>query len=598
MAAKTKDRMEKREQLLLGGLIVAVAFWIGGSWLSASVFGPIRDKRALLVSLQKAVDLHEDDLLRLKRAEKRLRNWQARCLPPDPLKSKQRGDALNAQRLYLEWLTDLAQLSGFEELKVSPDQRTPKGTVYVSVAVKVEASARFEQLIQFLERFYKTDLLHRIKTLRITCREPEGDPALQIVLEAEGLALLDAPQRRTLFPQSDLQSELDEDGTTIEIDGVADFPSKPGFRVRIQNEFVEVTHLEIAAPGKAIWTVARGIDRTLPSSHPSHSIVQLIPQVSETSPTNREDLEIDWAKKANIFVKPAPPYQYRLRLAPLGEKTYTRDGKPFEFTISAMNYDTTKGKPRFQLTESSLAGLALDSETGKLTWVPEPSIQPGKYAVTFDVIHPSSLDGKLTETLTIVLKDPNTPPKFSENSPPRVYLGRLWKFVPEVGDQETTLEKLTWKLGENSPSGLTLDESTGELTWTPDDAVPLGETTVKVTASDDGTPPMVSTLELKLDVQDDAAAFTFLNGIFVVDGNRRAIFRNRSNNTTTTLTEGEQLAVADILGTISSIMKKYIVIELEGKSLQIEVGQSLREMTEKESQSPDASSPENSTGAP
>ena len=578
--------MQRREQYLIGGLVTVVVLWFGSGWLKSAVLEPIQTKREALERLTKAVGQQEDQLLNLARSKKLLKDWQARSLPPDLTRARQKLDALNAQRLYLEWLTDLAQLSGFEDLKVSPDRHTPKANVYVSVMVKIEADARFEQLCNFLDRFYRADLLHRVTLLRVQSKESEGDPFFQVTLEAEGLALLDAPQRRTLFAQTRLAEELSETGTTLKVEGLDGFPKKPGFRIRLKNEYLTVTEIDGAA-----WTVERGIDRTTASDYPEATIVELTPLNALVPARTAEEFQELLA--ANIFVKPAPPKDYRLKLGPLGEKTYTRGSRPFEFTIAAMNYDTTKGRPEFSLVGTPLSGLQLDKATGKLIWKPDEKQKADKYPVKFEVKHPSASGGRLSDSVTIVLRDPNTPPKFSKATPPPVILGREWTFTPKVSDAESPAGKLTWKLGDDPPAGLAIDETSGKLTWTPDDSVPVGEAIAKITATDDGMPPQSSTLELTLDVQDDLATFTRLTGIFAKDADRRAILYDRSQNKTTELREGDKFAVADVQGTVTTIATKYLIFTSGDETKRLELGQSLREATLEKVDLPDATKPAN-----
>ncbi|MEK6259402.1 MAG: cadherin repeat domain-containing protein [Planctomycetota bacterium] len=581
--------MERRQQYLLGGLVTLVVLWFGSGWLWSAVFEPIQAKREALDKLTKTVGEKEDQLLNLARSKKLLKDWQARSLPPDLTKTRQKPDALNAQRLYLEWLTDLAQLSGFEDLKVTPDRRTPKGNVYVSVVVKIEADARFEQLCNFLDRFYRTDLLHRVTSLRVQSKESDGDPFFQVTLDAEGLALLDAPQRRTLFSQTRLAEALPEDGTILKVDGLDGFPKEPGFRIRLKNEYLTVTGIDGTS-----WTVERGVDRTTAADYPETTTVERTPLNASVSSRTAE--EFQQLLEGNIFVKPAPPKDYRLKLGPLGEKTYTRGSRPFEFTISAMSYDTTKGKPEFSLVGTPLPGLQLDRATGKLTWKPDEKQKADKYPVKFEVKHPSASGGRLNESVTIVLRDPNTPPIFVEKAPPPVILGREWKFAPKVSDAESPLGKLTWKLGDDPPAGLAIDEATGELTWTPEDSVPVGEAIAKITATDDGMPPQSSTLELTLDVQDDVAMFTRLTGIFAKDGDRRAILYDRSQNKTTELREGDSFEVADVKGTVTTIATKYLIFTSGDDAQRLELGQSLREATPEKVELPDATKPANVEG--
>ena len=580
--------MERRQHYLIGGLIAVVVVWFGSGWLWSAVFEPIQTKRDDLEKLTKTVGEKEDQLLDLARSKKLLKGWQARSLPPDLIKTKQKPDALNAQRLYLEWLTDLAQLSGFVDPKVSPDQRTSKGNVYVSVMVKVEADARFDQLCNFLDRFYRADLLHRVTSLHVLSRESDGDPFFRVTLGAEGLALLDAPQRRTLFAQTRLAESLSEDGTTLKVEGLDGFPKQPGFRIRMKNEYLTVTGID-----ETSWTVERGIDRTTATDYPEATIVELTP-LNAAVPLRTAD-EFQQLLEGNIFVKPAPPKVYRLKLGPLGEKTYTRGSRPFEFTISTLGYDTAKGKPEFSLVGTPLPGLQLDKATGKLTWKPDEKQKADKYTVKFEVKHPSASGGKLSDSVTIVLRDPNTPPKFANTTPPPVILGREWKFHPEVSDAESSPGKLTWKLGEDPPSGLAIDESTGELTWTPEDSVPIGEALAKIVATDDGMPPQSATLELTLDVQDDLAMFTRFTTFFAKDGDRRAILYDRSQDKSTELREGDEFTVADIKGTVSKIANKYLIFTSGEETKRLELGQSLREATSETviDEIPDATKPAN-----
>lgn len=99
----------------------------------------------------------------------------------------------------MQWLTDLAELCEIEDLKVTPDRRFLKGNDYIAVVVKVDADARYEQLVRFLYLFNRTDLLHRITAIRVSTKESEGDPFLKVQFEAEGMRWSMPPPDRNCF---------------------------------------------------------------------------------------------------------------------------------------------------------------------------------------------------------------------------------------------------------------------------------------------------------------------------------------------------------------------------------------------------------------
>lgn len=565
--------MQRRQQYLVIGLVAAIVLWQGGRMLDSSFLEPIRQRQADLEELEETVDLREQDLIVLARQKKSLEQWRRRSLPPDPVTSaKQRPTALNAQRLYQDWLHDLAQLSGFEMLEVKPERLSlSRDSVFVSVIVKIEAEARYEQLCRFLDRFYRADLLHRVTSLRIQSRESEGDPLLQVTLEAEGLAIVGAPQNRRLFPQTTLDEDVSEDTTELTVESTDGFPEQPGFLLRMRSELLRVTEVH-----GTTWTVERAQDATTAMEHPVGTIIELIRLKDEVPARSAEEIKV--LLKSNIFVKPAPPVQYKPRIAPLGDKSLTR-GKPIEFTIVAMGFDPSRGKPEFSLVEPLVAGSRLDKSSGKFVWAPLSEQKADKYTFKFEVKHPSATGGKLSQSVTVTLRELNTAPKIASKPVPSIYIGRPWKFVPEASDAESPRDKLAWKLGENPPKGLAIDSRTGEITWTPDETVELGEATAQITVSDDGTPPLSATQSLKLQVQDDAAMFTYLTTIFAINGKPLAKLYDRSQDKYTELRIGTHFTIADIQGTVTQIDKKSLQFSNGEQAHRMEVGQSLREIS-------------------
>lgn len=565
--------MQRREQLLLYVLVATAVLYLGGMGVYSAFIKPIDESREKLAAVNDRIDKAMDQLIVLGAQRAKLKEWKGRSLPTDPAKQGARPDALNALRLYQDWLHDLALLSGFEDLRITPERRsTGGGNVYVAVNVKIEADARYDQLCHFLDRFYRTDLLHRVTALRVMNKVPEGNPLLQITLDAEGLAIVGAPQNPRLFPETFLDEEVSDDARVLNVKSSDSFPTKPGFLIRLGMEYMKVTSIDGTS-----WTVERAQDLTQATAHPADAMVELAPIRSNY--VSRTPDEFKQLIEANLFVKPAPPTQYAPKFGPLGEKVFTR-GRPIEFNIVLIGFDSTKGRPEFSLVSPQLPGMKIE-KAGKFSWSPLTEQKTGTYSVKFEAKHPSAPGGKLPGTVSVVVRDPNTPPRFANKPVPNVYIGRDWKFSPEATDAESAATKLTWKLGENAPAGMKIDSKGGQITWTPPETVEVGDVNVQVIATDDGAPAQSATLNLRLKVEDDVAMFTKFAGIFAVNEDVRAMLFDQSQNKETFLRVGNKFAVADIKGTVTRIdNKKKMMLFSDGElTHRLDVGKSLRENT-------------------
>jgi len=282
--------MRRREKILLAIFIAAVLVWQGNSLLRRFVLDPIQRSRSELSILDQGIVDKQHKQMMLEQAEQRFDRWNTISLPSDPL---------NAQRLYQQWLTDMAQNAGFSELKVFPERVTNKNDACVAVAVSIEAEATLDQACLFLYRFYRTDLLHEIVSLNIDSQSNQGNPPLRVTLIAEGLALEDAQPHRRLFPQTTLSGSLDTDGTLVTVSDASEFPVEGEFLVRVGSEYLRV----IAVSGNDL-TVERGADHSSPAAHQTGDIVELAPVKPAPNQLSLADYRDFIAR--NPFAKPAP----------------------------------------------------------------------------------------------------------------------------------------------------------------------------------------------------------------------------------------------------------------------------------------------------
>jgi hypothetical protein len=163
--------MNPRERILAGVLLVVVVLG-GGAFLYLKVFLPeLEDRRAGIEKLKKENQEKEDKIKQVLGQRPTLDKARHLSLPPD---------VDLARREYENYLTNLLHRNGFAagSFRVTPEQpdtnSSPKlgvGTrrepIYTSLPFTVQAHGSLYALVETLEHFYDTSLLHRVKSLSI-----------------------------------------------------------------------------------------------------------------------------------------------------------------------------------------------------------------------------------------------------------------------------------------------------------------------------------------------------------------------------------------------------------------------------------------------
>lgn len=563
--------MQPREKYLLIGLSVAAVLWLGGGPVRAWILEPFTNRYDEIQRLQATVEKKSNDELAIMKAMRDLTDWKNRGLPPDPPTAPNaRPAATFGQHLYQDWLTQLATVSGWQDVVVKPlNTGVSQKDVYANVPISVEGEARFSQLAFFLYQFRRTGLMHRISKLDIKSYESEGDPALRITLVAEALSLKGGPKRKSLFPQTALAAVADGETTVLELEKPGEgFPRTLPFVLRLDQEYVNVTALKGTSA-----TVTRGFGQTEPVAHPAGTIAEAMPVHPDSAKESPEQFLT--YLKANVFVKPRPPIPYHLELPSSRERVAVR-GQLFDETLTPTNYDPALGKPTFHLLPGAPKEMTIDAATGKFSWKPADDHPLAKIPVKVEVAHPSADNGKIVAELTVEVRAPNLPPTLKIDRVPVAVLDRLWVLPLNLTDPETDREKLTIKLG-GAPEGLTVNTKEGRLEWTPTEPVLPGEYPVTITVSDTGTPPVSITENIKITVDDDKAIFTYLTAVIAKNGEREAWLYDRLQNKMTVLRSGDKIDVADIQATVESIDVRALRMKDGEQSYRLEIGQNLRE---------------------
>lgn len=292
--------MQRREKILLFAVLGLLVLWRGAPVVRQMVFGPIEERRTALHLLDSQVRDAENDQIAILRATRQMGEWKDRSLPPSEHVAK---------RLYLQWVTDTAQLAGLKDLKVTPLARAVKKDSYIAIQVKLEnAKGTLDQISRFLHYFYRIDLLHRIADLKLESPSAEGNPQFTLTMTAEGLALFDAPDRDRLFPEAQIAADLSSTATELTVANAEGFPEEPGFRIRVGNEYATVTKID-----EDKWTLARAADATSAASHTKGELIEFAPVNPQYAQRTVKDYQTLIAN--NPFFKPAPP----TAAAPRGE---------------------------------------------------------------------------------------------------------------------------------------------------------------------------------------------------------------------------------------------------------------------------------------
>ena len=192
--------MNQRERILAIAVLTVVILAVGGflfKWLFLDalnrVYADIDAAKADIAKKQDEERKEQDDENALLRDDPRLAQWKVLSLPEDShldaeVKSgrsadeeKKRHDD-NVQVAYQRLLNNLVVDSGFSpgSIKVSAAAADRKGgpilsgktAAYTRMTFTVQAQGGLDSVQRMLEEFYRTPLLHQVRTLTLTSRAP------------------------------------------------------------------------------------------------------------------------------------------------------------------------------------------------------------------------------------------------------------------------------------------------------------------------------------------------------------------------------------------------------------------------------------------
>ncbi len=173
-------------------------------------------------------------------------------------------------------------------------------------------------------------------------------------------------------------------------------------------------------------------------------------------------------------------------------------------TSTATDADSPANTLTFSLV-SAPAGMTLDSNTGVLTWTPAETQGPSTNLVIVRVTDNGSPPLSDSRSFTVVVNEVNSAPVLTV--PPNKAIHGLATLVVTntATDPDVPADTLTFEL-VSAPGGVSLDPSSGVLTWTPIEAQRSSTNLITIRVTDNGSPPLSDTGSFTVVVNEENGA--------------------------------------------------------------------------------------------
>lgn len=216
----------KYRQIALGAVFGLLVLYFGGEWVWQTVLeGPIDGKRQAYQKLLDAEKKKEKEWEGFQEDARKLVQWRKQSLP---------SDTEVARSLYQAWLLQVVvDYVKLDSPSVSPGEPVSRQGRFYAIPFSVRGRGTLDQLTRLLFAFYRTDLLHQIRSLHVT---PLGNSEqLDLALSIETLVLPGAG------PELDKDLAEEERQETI----IADFQERAS---RVSRRLASVALAEYTPP--------------------------------------------------------------------------------------------------------------------------------------------------------------------------------------------------------------------------------------------------------------------------------------------------------------------------------------------------------------
>jgi Putative Ig domain len=176
---------------------------------------------------------------------------------------------------------------------------------------------------------------------------------------------------------------------------------------------------------------------------------------------------------------------------------------PLNVSASATDSDIPANPLTFSLVAPP-TGMNIDPNTGAISWTPTEAQGPSTNTITVvvtDFNPPAANQQHLsaTNSFTVVVREVNTQPVLQPIADQSLHFGIPLSLQAVASDSDIPAQTLTFSLDPGAPTNLTINASSGAISWTPSEAQ-VGTHAVTVRVTDNGSPPLSATTTFNVTV--------------------------------------------------------------------------------------------------
>src|SRR5262245_36635699 len=198
--------MNARERLLAIAVVSLIILAGLGVVFYQFFWSPYRTRQATLERLRKEGETKNERVAEIAAQRPKLERYRQQSLPAD----------LSVARIeYGRYLEDLLRKNNFAQVSITPrppnTRSSPtlanKAPIYTQLDYAVQGRANSDNLVRFLESFYRTGLMHQVKAIDVrrpvTLQQGQRPDELDITFTIDALVVHGADKRPTLIPTID-----------------------------------------------------------------------------------------------------------------------------------------------------------------------------------------------------------------------------------------------------------------------------------------------------------------------------------------------------------------------------------------------------------